>query len=284
MAIKPLHLLHLLSALILLNANNVHAFPAVSLSPDSVQLPTKERFFKFAPGYAYQQGRDEGMSPLIYSGSHFNGVISIEKHKNNRFNALDLEVMLGRLRPSTQPKPFRSRAAGLRLQMDYQHLRLVRTWNNNQLQLFIGGATNNMLSVLWHRSYMNNSLNYAFSSAIGAAARLQYPFFINGKKFKPYAQIHLPLLAFNLRPSYVSSIPEGYIAQERGNIRAFFDSGKLQTINRFFRVRNELGIQRVLKTGNEVFLAYRWDYYSIPHEHKIQMAVHQILLGWKFSF
>src|SRR5690606_21715536 len=135
------------------------------LSPaDSSQTTDKERFFKFTPGFAYQQGRDEGMSPLIYTGSHFNGALGIEKFKNNRFNNIDFEVMLGRMRPPTQPEELRARAVALRLQMDYQHLRLLRTWKNDRLQLLVGGATNNLFSVLWHRSYMNNSLNYVFSS------------------------------------------------------------------------------------------------------------------------
>lgn len=253
-------------------------------SEEETQPPIKERFFKFAPGFAYQQGRDEAMSPLIYSGSHFNGVVGLEKTKNGKFNALDLEIMVGRTRPSTQPKSYRSTAPALRLQMDYSHQRLIKSWQNQQLKLYIGGAMNNMLNVLLHRSFMNNSLNYAFSSSLGAAGRLHYQFKVKEKAFRIYAQVHLPLIAFNFRPSYASSIPEGYIAQDRSDLRAFFDSGKLQTLNDFFRLRNELGIFHLLPNNNQVLLTYRWDYYSITHPHPVQMAVHQILLGWRFNF
>jgi hypothetical protein len=57
-----------------------------------------ERFFKFAPGYALQQGRDEGMSPLTYSGNNFNGVIGLSKIKNKCLHSLDMEAMAGRMR------------------------------------------------------------------------------------------------------------------------------------------------------------------------------------------
>ncbi len=224
------------------------------------------------------------MSPLIYSGSHFNGVLGLEKTRKGGFSALDFETMVGSMRPPTQPRMQRSNAIALRLQMDFSHMKLTKTWKDDQLMLFIGGAFNNMVNVLWHRQYLNNSLNYTFSSSLGGAARLQYKFKFKQKNFRAYAQIHLPLVAFNLRPSYASSIPEGYIAQSRSNLRAFFDSGRLQTLNSFFRLRNEIGISRILFNQNEVVLTYRWDYYSVTHQHPIQMAVHQILLGWRFSF
>lgn len=253
-----------------------------SASGDTTQL--RERVLKFSPGWAYQQGRDEGMSPLTYSGHHFNGAIGVEKIKGNQFNSFNLEAMLGRMSPGAQPIQLRSRAQALRMQMDYSHLRKIQTWSENGIELWVGGVFNNMLNVLYHQRYLNNSLNYAFSSSLGAAARVQYPLQLGNKAFRLYGQFQLPLIAFNFRPSYVSSIPEGYIAQDRSNVRAFFDSGRLQTFNKFFRVRNELGIIHQLTNGNQVFLAYRWDYYSIAHEHRVQMAVHQILLGWRYQF
>src|SRR5690606_11097632 len=115
----------------------------------------------------------------------------------------------------TQPKERRSSALALRLQMDYSYLKRIKVWRGDQLQLFIGGAFNNMLNVLWHRQYLNNSLNYTFSSSLGAAARLQYRFVFRNKAFRVHTQVHLPLVGFSLRPSYASSIPEGYIAQDR---------------------------------------------------------------------
>lgn len=262
-------------------------FFTVPLSAQSIQADTAiahQRFFAFSPGWAYQQGRDEGMSSLIYSGHHFNGAIGVEKTKNNQFNNFKLEAMLGRMRPGTQPPGLRSVAQALRVQLDYSHLRKVQSWPNNGLELWIGGSWNNMLNVLNHQRYLNNSLNYAFSSSLGVAARVHYPLQLGNKAFRLYGQLELPLVAFNFRPSYASSIPEGFIAQERSNVRAFFDSGKLQTLNQFFRVRNELGVVHQLVNGNQVFLAYRWDYYSIAHEHRVQMAVHQIQLGWRYQF
>src|SRR5690554_3357190 len=121
------------------------------VEPDSLITPEKERFYKFSPCIAIQQGRDEGMSPLIYSGSHFNGILGLEKSTQRNFHALDIEVLFGNMRPQTQPKEQRSSALALRLQMDYSYLKLVKTWRADRLQLFVGGAFNNMLNVLYHR-------------------------------------------------------------------------------------------------------------------------------------
>lgn len=257
--------------------------PLFAQSPEETEAP-KERFFTFAPGYSFQQGRDEGMSPLIYSGNHFSGNLGLEKTKNQQFNKLQIGVDMGRMRPPTQPKPLRNSALSLRLQMDYTHERLLKTWRDDNLEFYLGGSWNNLMNIILNRNYVNNSFNYAFSSSIGPSGRIRYRFKIKERSFRIYAQLQVPLVAFNLRPSYASSIPEGYIAQERSNVRAFFDSGQLQTLNRFFRIRNELGLHHQLTNGNQVFLTYRWDYYSIRQHHTVQMAVHQILLGWRYNF
>lgn len=253
-----------------------------STPDDTTTAP--QRLFVFSPGWAYQQGRDEAMSPLTYSGHLFNGVVGLEKTNKNQFNSFVLNAMLGRMQAVNQPKGLRSRAQALRVQMDYAHLRKVKTWPTHGLELWLGGTWNNMLNVLNHTGYLNNSLNYAFSSSLGGAIRVQYPMHMGGRVFHVYGQAELPMLAFNFRPSFASSIPEGYIAQERSNVRAFFDSGKLQTLNRFIRLKNQLGIHRDLPNGNQVMLSYSWDYYQISHPHPVQMAVHQILLGWRYQF
>lgn len=260
----------------------VHRAHGQEVKSDSIQLP--DRFFQFTPGYAFQQGRDEGMSPLIYSGHHFSGLVGIEKTKNKQFNQLELTAMFGRLRAKSQPEALRSSALALRAQLDYCHERFLRSWLDEDLKFYLGGSWNNLLHVIWHQRYLNNSLNYAFSSSLGPSARFEYRISLKQRKFRIRAQLQLPVVAFNLRPAYASSLPEGYIAQDRSDVRAFFDSGELQTLNKFFRLRNLLQVHYELPNNNEVMLGYRWDYYSMQHEHLVQMAVHQILLGWRFHF
>lgn len=251
------------------------------------QLPTDtvaQRFLLFSPGYAMQRGRDEGMSPLTYRGSQFHGTIGIEKQKKGILNALYLSASFGRMRAYNAPPVIRPSALALRLQMDYSYQRRVGMWLDDKLAVYVGASWNNLLNVLWHQHYVNNSLNYIFSSAIGPSGQVDYHFKIKSKSFRVHAQLQIPVLAFNIRPAYASSIPEGFIAQERSNIRAFFDSGKLVTLNRFFRLKNTLGIAHPLRNGNELFLNYCWDYYSSNTMHRTQLAAHQILLGWRFRF
>jgi hypothetical protein len=243
-----------------------------------------ERFFKFSPGYALQQGRDEGMSPLTYSGSHFNGVIGLSKIKNKCLRSLDLEVMAGRMRADLPREVFPSRADAFRVQLDYTQQRQVKTLYEEKIRVFVGGSYHMLASARLHKRYTNNDINYEFSAAIGPSASILYDFEIGKKAFQLSGRIDLPILAFNIRPAFASSIPEGFIAQENSTVGAFFESGRVQSLNRFFRLRNELAVQHTLKNGNRVFLAYRWDYYQIKTHHPVQMAVHQILLGWLFQF
>lgn len=267
----------LLCALALANPHDGFGQP---LAADTVA----QRFLVFSPGYAMQQGRDEGMSPLTYRGSHFHGTIGVEKRKKDNLNALHFSAASGKMRAHQVAPVTRPSALALRLQMDYSYQRRIGMWLDDQLAVYVGASWNNLLNVLYHQRYVNNSLNYIFSSSIGPSGRVDYQFKIKSKSFWVHAQLQIPLLAFNMRPAYASSLPEGYIAQERSNVRAFFDSGKLVTLNRFFRLRNTLGLAHPMRNGNEVFLNYCWDYYASSTLHRTQFAVHQISLGWRFRF
>ena len=242
------------------------------------------RFLTMRPGYSWMQGRDVGMSPLLYSGGHFHGQIGLEKTKNRCYKVLQLDLTFGEMTTTSLPKGRRSRALSGRVQMNYAQQYNLKSWKDGRLQWFLGGSWMNFLTLRFHQRYLNNSLNYEFSSAIGPSSSLRYKTELFGKPYECFVRMDIPLLAFNLRPSFASSIPEGYIAQERSDVRAFFDSGRLQTLNRFFRVRNELGIARVLNNKNRLVISYVWDFYHISHIHPVDVAQHQILIGWYFSF
>jgi hypothetical protein len=170
------------------------------------------------------------------------------------------------------------------MQLDYSQQRQVKTLHEEKIRVFVGGSYHMLANARLHKRYTNNDINYEFSTSIGPSASILYDFEIGKKAFQLSGRMDLPILAFNIRPAFASSIPEGFIARESSNLGAFFESGRVQTLNRFFRLRNDLALQHTLKNGNRVFLAYRWDYYQIKTHHPVQMAVHQILLGWLFQF
>jgi hypothetical protein len=249
-----------------------------------VAQDNKDRHFSFMPGYAYQQGRDNGMSPLTYSGSNLAGQLALHKTKAGGYHNLALSFALGQMRPGKQTGAQRSQAVSLLLQFNYSRQFQLMAWKDDRLRLFLGGSWLNLLNLRWHQSYVNNALNYEFSSAIGPASMLVYDLTIAEKPFRVYGRLDIPFLAFNLRPAYASSIPDGFIARERSAVRAFFDSGKMQSFNNFFRFRNELGIQKKLNNQNMIAISYCWDFYHINQYHAVNIGVHQIMGGWFFHF
>jgi len=78
--------------------------------------------------------------------------------------------------------------------------------------------------------------------------------------------------------------PKVFFAQEGSNAKAFFKSGQVQSFNRFFRLRANSTAEYILSNGNRILLTYIWDYYSMQKYHAVQMASHEILLGWAVSF
>jgi hypothetical protein len=244
----------------------------------------KERYIKILPGYGYMQGRDEGMSPLIYTGSHFAGTTGFEKRNQKAVNRLDMTALIGNLQNATQPDGYNSKVWSLRMQADYQYLRFVKSWKEEKLKVYVGGVWNNLANVRNHSRYGNNSLNYEFSSSLGASGMVKYDFNFKNRKLAVYSTLDLPLIAFNVRPSFASSIPDGFIAQEKRNLGAFFQSGKIQSYGGFFRFRIANAFEYVIFNDNRLMLGYTWDYYGIQKYYKVQMASHQLLIGLIFRF
>ena len=181
-----------------------------------------ERYLHFLPGYAYQEGRDVGMSPLLYCGSNFTGNLGLEIRTVKSINRIDVSGTIGRMIPPTQPKDFRSIVKAKRLQLDYAYLHIVKKWKQETLQLYVGGVWNILANTRYHTGYVNNAWNYDFSTSLGGTIALLYNFKIKKKSFAFYTDIELPVAAFNIRPAYASSIPEGFIAREGGKARGIF--------------------------------------------------------------
>ena len=246
--------------------------------------PINERYLYLMPGYAYQEGRDAGMSPLIYCGNNFTAMLGIGIRAPRSINRVDVSGLIGYMQPPAQPKGDRSTAKAYRAQLDYSYLHIVKQWKLGALRLYAGGSWNTLANLRDNTGYDNNKYNYDFSTSIGPAAVLYYNFNIRKKKLLFYTGIELPLLAFNIRPAYASSIPEGFIAQQGGDVKAFFKSGEVQSFNRFFRLRVNSTLEYILFNQNRILLSYVWDYYSMQKYHMVQMASHQVLLGWAFRF
>jgi hypothetical protein len=168
--------------------------------------------------------------------------------------------------------------------LDYCYLHQIKHWNAQKLLLYAGGAWNNLIALRIHQRYVNNDINYDFSSSLGATFSLLYSFNLKKRTFLLNSEITIPFVAFNIRPSFASSIPDGFINQKGSNIKAFFHSGMIQSFGGFFRLRNAYTLEYVLFNDNRLMLGYTWDYYCIKKYYKSQAGVHFLLLGLLFRF
>jgi len=165
---------------------------------------------RILPGYAYQEGRDAGMSPLLYSGNNFSALLGFEKRANKSIHRADVSGIVGFMQVPGFPQSFHLPVKAYRLQFDYKYLHQVKAWKTDALRLYAGGVWNTLANLRYNMNYDNNAYNYDFSTSLGGAVALFYNFKIRKKPFLFYSEIELPLVAFNIRPAYASSIPEGF--------------------------------------------------------------------------
>jgi hypothetical protein len=241
------------------------------------------RFFDFSFGYNYHYLRDEGMSPLIYSGSAASISSGFEKRSAKSIHRISILFAYGRLKPA-EKKINPSVCTNLRGEIDYRFHRLLRKYADGALQLYLGGAWQLLSVARLHNRYVNNDVNYEFVISLSPDAMLAYDFKIREARFAAKVELTIPLFSFYVRPAYASSLPEGFIAQEGSDFKAFWKSGHVATVNRMFRLIYSMDLEYVLSNNNRLSFGYAWDYYRIGDYNRIKAAAHCLDFKWMFNF
>lgn len=238
----------------------------------------------FFIGYTYQDGNDNGMSPVLIAGSHCSASLHFDIRQKKSINIVEVTGFTGRMRLQGFEPQQGEVIKSNRLQLDYIYLHAIKNWESKQVRLYIGGSWNTLGNLRYYTAYVNNAYNYDFSTAIGLAGKVWYNFNIAKKYCFLQTGFMLPFLSFTIRPAYASSLPEGFITYKDKPMKAFFKSGKVQTFNAFFRLQWSTSFEYALFNGNRLSLSYVWDYYSIKANHTVQMATHTICIGWLYAF
>lgn len=262
----------------------VFSFSSVFSKQDSIPNIKKNRVsLDISGGASYFYLRDEGMSYLIYKGYNFTGNTRLLIENKKAKQAVNISAHTGNLQNKRFPQN-RSQVSNLRLDVEYYYLRKIHQLNFLPIDLYLGGSFYTFGNLRTHNRYGNNAYNYDVSSGLNISFLADYPFELFKRKFKLNYRALSPFYAYNVRPSFASSLPSGFLDQSGSNFKDAVSSGHHATVNKFFRWNNEFELQFYLKNNNAIKLTYIWDYYQMNDIHLVQVATHSLLIGTMFKF
>lgn len=246
--------------------------------------PFKPRHFNLGVGYTLPKFLDESSPALRYQGHA--GSVAAGLHWSRPDTAArhvgDIRFDYGLM------SAFAFAFADVnfyRFEGNYRYEKQVRSLWNNRLRWFVGGSFNGLWTLWQFQNFSNNAFNNSFYFSLSPHSTLEFPFRLWRRNFQLSYSAFLPLLTFAIRPSYGTTRFPGFLDDERDEpIRQFLGSGRLTTLNNFFRYSNTLALEYALRNTNRLRLSYTWNYVRYNEPRLVQSASHNITLSTMFNF
>ncbi|MGB3852208.1 MAG: hypothetical protein WA958_19750 [Tunicatimonas sp.] len=156
---------------------------------------------------------------------------------------------------------------------------------HERLLWYVGGNFSGLWTLWQFQNFSNNAFNNSFYFSLSPQTTLEYPFRLWKRRFVASYSTFIPLLTFAVRPSYgTTRFPEFLDDEREEPVQQFIESGRLATLNRFFRYSNTLALEYALRNANRLRLSYTWDYLRYRELRVVQAASHNITLATMFNF
>lgn len=248
------------------------ALLALILPVNSLKGQHQEGFYMpMGFSYAYETVKDNSLSPVSYSG-HFGGLhLGFYFQNEHWLSQLDLSGAGGFQYPDINREESLSRTTTGIARGSYSlSYRLIEI---NDWRLFAGLLSLNSFDYRNHNRYNNSQDNYAALFSAGPIFSLQRDLELFDKGFMFQYQLGLPVGTYYMRPSYTRP----YFNSAVGN-KSFAWWGD------YYEISSQAALAWVFSNGNQLRLAYHWDFAQLNALNKVQLATHYLALTSAFKF
>ena len=246
--------------------------------------PFKPRHFNLGVGATLPKFLDESSSALRYQGyaaSVTAGLVWAHPDTTGRHIA-HIRFDYG------QMSAFSFAFADLtsfRFEGNYSYERPLRPLWRDQLKWYAGANLGGLWTLWQFQNFSNNAFNNSFYFSLSPQTTIEYPFRLWNRRFQVSYSAFLPLLTFAVRPSYGTTRLPDFLDEERDEpIRQFLGSGRVTSLNHFFRYSNTLALEYALRNTNRLRLSYTWNFVRYNEPRLVQSASHNITLAIMFNF
>jgi hypothetical protein len=259
-------------------------FFACSLCSDVLGQEQKNplRYINIGAGFTAPASYDPSFSAIMYRGYGASVAAQYHRRSAQSMGHLDFRFDAGELTNSTSL----AYLTYYRFEGNYSYEKLLKTIWHDRLAWYAGGSFNSLWTLFQYRNFSNNSFNNSVYASLSPHSSLVYHFKLWNRDFRLQGSAYIPLLTFAMRPSYGSSNFFGFLDDDRDDtFRQLLESGKLVSLNKFFRYSNTFALEYLFKNNpNRIRLSYEWNYLRYSEPRLTQSASHNITFSTMFNF
>lgn len=242
----------------------------------------RERFVITGIGITNQSFFDEAISNVRYQKGGLSPILGRVRTKNGGYTQLLIEPSYLSLQTNRSEKLRPMKTTTVRLAVDYQKLYAVPKWSNDRHTIQAGGYFS-LLGVFKQAPQLDNSaVVYDYGLGLGVSARASMPVRVLKHDCSLSYQLSIPLVANIARPLYLNRIE--FLDPDNSFVNDIFGNSKIVTVNKYLRFKSQLALDYRLKTGNQLRLAYCWDFYKMKTINRVIAAEHLVSFSFMFHY
>lgn len=198
--------------------------------------------------------RDQGMSPLMYSGNGFMSELTWSGEGENRTFQFSLSFAKG----------FQQNKYGNSISYHRGSAQAFVFYHGGKpKKIAWGWFNNNAFSHRYNAGFVNFRDHYEYFTNFGPALRFNNPFMFKGRDLTFEAVGFVQLIGFTIRPSYTSSFPEGFLREQKSIVGGLWDSAKLYHPGNAWNFGFRPKLQYALNSGNRLSIGYQYELYRL---------------------
>ena len=231
-------------------------------------------------GIGYGLFRDQGTSPLVYSGlqAHLGADIDIHFPK---FRVSLSSALNGGLFNFDSDDDSGAKS----LFLESSASALFRVWHHRQWQLWAGASLDDYFGIKYNENLENSSIGFTGLIGLGLRGRIEYrtPARPRGHHWIFHGELALMPVAAVQRPGY--AYVDNHTAGEGDILFSFLSSYEVSAVS-FPMAKTDFGASFVFPSGNQVGAAYRWSFFSTGSAgaSRFDEASHQLTINIKVIF
>jgi hypothetical protein len=243
----------------------------LSTKAQGIQPITKERAFTLSIGGTWQMRKDNLISPLTYEGIGGELHLGAERQSERWFKQFDSWGSYNKVRTYVS-KGYNYSAHAFRAGLSYSAMHRVLA-DDKRFRWYVGGQVFSTGNGQYYLASVNNELSYDVPTGIGAATFLQKNIRFWRKNLVVSTQLTMPLVAYNLRPTYIGFSNESFLKTQTGIV----------TFPKLLQFDWRWSVERPLSNGNKIRLTYRWEYVDDKQKGRLQVGAQTILFQTLFN-
>lgn len=241
------------------------------IGAQNAQTVQRERFFTTSIGGTWQVRKDNLFSPLRYEGIGGELHLGTEHISEKWFKQVDIWGSFNQSR-SYVTKGYNYFAYLFRAGLSYAAMHRILP-DNKQLRWYVGGSVFSNGNGQLYLANVNNELSYDIPTGVAAATFMQKNFRFWRKNLVASTQLSVPLVAYNLRPTYIGFSNDNFLSAQTGVV----------ALPKLLQLDWRWSVEYPLSNGNKFRLTYRWEYLDDRQKGRLQLGTQTVLFQTLFN-